>query len=184
MTLIHGAFGRTAGPCTECKQVVGNLARHEPVCRREHDAFYRQSDEGGPEMWRLVERAACHSAPPDSLKPEQRFRDGVTDLAVARVMLHLERGKGIMQGGPTRWRAEEGRIFPPGRPSLAQIVDEMIRTGLVFVENSMQSGISKAVVRPAYVHLSRDGALVCGCEALRTRLVQHPDLADCPICRA
>lgn len=173
---IHD-FGRASGICPRCKRTTGNLAKHEPACKRAHEAFYAPLDD---ETYRQIERAGAHSG------FGEPFRSGITDLDVARVLLHLERGRMIAQGG-SRWVAEKGSPAA-ARGNLARVVDEMIRTGLA-VGLSDRTGVYrfKVVLRAAPVHLrGRTDHLrpSCEAEALRYRIVDHPSLADCPTCLA
>lgn len=176
MTVIQlHEYGRAAGICPVCHLEVGNLARHEPSCRAKHENFYNLSDAD----WMMIERAAAHTV---------QVPDGaVTDLDMARVFLHLERGRSIVQGGgPYRWRAEDGS--PLSRLRVGRTVDEMLRLGLVrAVSVPTGAQIASVVVVPSPVHLrSRTDRLrpSCKAEALRFRLVDHPALADCPDCLA
>jgi len=175
MTVINlHEYGRQAGFCDRCGREVGNLARHEPACKREHEKFFAPTLSDA--QWRLVERAAAHSIP-----------GGYLDLDIARVFVHFERGGMIMQGGgPYRWRAESGS--PLSRIQVGRTVDEMIRTGLAgAVSQHVGNGIYRVHLIPSPVHMRRRGDRLrpkCEAQALRYRLVDHPDLADCPDCLA
>lgn len=175
MTVIQiHQFGRASGICDRCKRPVGNLIRHEAACKRNHEAFYAAPDDA---TWRLIERAGAHSG----FGP--LFRGGITDLDVARVLLHLERGRWIVQGG-SRWLAEKGSPAA-AKGNLAKVVDEMIRTGLATALSDRTGAYSfKVVLTPALVHLRSRLSPSCGAEALRHRIVDHPSLADCPTCLA
>jgi hypothetical protein len=167
MTVTY-LYGRKAGRCSRCKRETGNLARHEPACRKAHEDFFAD------EAWMQTERAAAHSG-------QGGFRNGVTDLDVARVLLSMERGRAIVQGG-SRWLAEQGSPLTGLRGNLVKVVDEMIRTGLARGVSDRTGAYSfKVVLTAAPVHLRGSQ---CGSEALRLRLVDHRDLADCPDCLA
>lgn len=126
-----------------------------------------------PAELRGIERAAAHAVHESALSPEARFRDGVTDLDVARVLRAVESGVRVVQprGLGYRWA---GLDLGPGK--LTVVVREMIRTGLA--ENR------DGLLVPAKVHLDAgDRTPACGgTKALRHRT--HADLAlvDCLGC--
>jgi hypothetical protein len=175
VTQLH-PYGRRSGICPECRTEIGNLPVHVPKCRARFEAFYAEADEN---TWRQTERAAAHSVAGES------FRDGVTDLDVARVLLAIERGAQIVAGGPSRWFCETGN--PLNRTSLARTVDEMIRTGLARASSApVGRDYYSVTLIPAPVHLrSRRDALRarCGNSSLRLRRVDHLELIDCGTCR-
>lgn len=182
MTVIQlHAYGRPSGICPSCHRECGNLVLHVPACERKYRQFYAHATE---QDWMVVERAAAHCGP-DIPEPLQFVR-AVSDLDVARVLLSMERGTEIVQGGPKRWMAMDGS--PLNRTSLSRTVDEMIRTGLARgVSERLSLNLVKVTLSAAPVHLrSPQGRLSPLCEApgLRFRLVDHPDLADCPACLA
>lgn len=175
MTVTY-LYGRKAGTCPRCRRPTGNLSRHEPACRKAHEDFF--ADET---LWVQTERAAAHSG-------QAGFLDGVTDLDVARVLLSMERGRSILQGG-SRWLVEQGSPLTGLRGNLVKVVDEMIRTGLARGVSDRTGAYSfKVVLTAAPVHLrSRTDRLSPLCEVagpLRFRIVDHRDLADCPTCLA
>jgi hypothetical protein len=181
MTVLQlHAYGRGSGICPECHYEVGNLAKHLPACRRRMARFYAQSTE---QDWIAVERAVAHVAP-HGLTPSVRFRRSVTELSVARVFLLLERGVEIVQGGPRRWFCVPAGAM--GVDNLVRAVDEMVCTGLARgVSESLGTQMYRVYLKAAPVHLrsAQDRLMpACDAEAMRFRLVDHPDLADCRAC--
>jgi hypothetical protein len=185
MTVIQlHPYGRGSGICPSCHRETGNLVLHVPACQKRYDAFYARATE---QDWMIVERAAAHCAPdiPESLQ----FVKAVSDLDVARVFLAMQRDTQIQQGGPRRWYAVPMKGEGPlNRTQLSRTVDEMIRTGLArAVSQRLSLNLVKVTLSAAPVHLrSPQGHLspLCGVTGLRFRLVDHPDLADCPACLA
>jgi hypothetical protein len=182
MTVIQlHAYGRPSGICPSCHRECGNLVLHVPACRKRYEAFYARATE---QDWMMVERAAAHCSP--NLPEALQFVRSVGDLDVARVLLSMERGTEIVQGGPKRWMAMDGS--PLNRTSLSRTVDEMIRTGLARgVSERLSLNLVKVRLSAAPVHLqSTQDRLSPSCEVqgLRFRLADHPDLADCPACLA
>ena len=174
-------FGRLGGECLRCGHVVGNLAVHEPKCKREQAEFYSDED------WMAVERAGAHSAPDSELSPSRRLRNKVTDLDVARLLLAMERGVVVRQGGPQRWFIEKPHpLATAGK--LTRTVDEMVLLGLATgVSTMLMPQLVSVVLKAAPVHLrsSEDRwKPKCDAQALRYRIVDHPDLADCANCKA
>jgi hypothetical protein len=131
-----------------------------------------------------IERAAAHCQPEDRLTPEARFRDGITDLDVTRVMLAIERGAVITQSVTGRWYAPSGTHVD--QQSLSRVVNEMIRTGLAVHHLS-------GVLIPTLVHMdswdegmqwrvSACGVAGEGMGPKRVRLHASPGLVDCLAC--
>jgi len=135
---------------------------------------------------RYATRAAAHAREPETLRPAQRFEPYVTDLAVARVMLALERGTEIRRNRLGRWFAPTGS--PLGR-SVSTVVSEMIRTGLV---RDYRNPSGEHVLIPAKTHkrvwdapgVQRSLCLFTGEDLgpMRSRLVDEMDLVDCLEC--
>lgn len=127
-------------------------------------------------------RAAAHSFPNPHLSPEARFQGAVDDLSAARALLAIEGGAGYRRVANGRWHIETGTPVPAGKFSI--IVNELIRTGLLIHH------LSGHLV-PAPVHLAVqigtrwESACAAAGEGMgpkRVRLVDDPDLADCPAC--
>ena len=178
MTVIQlHAYNRGSGICPVCHRETGNIARHVPACERRYAEFYARATE---QDWMVVERAAAHCAP--GIPEELQFVRAVSDLDVARVLLAMQRGTEILQGGPKRWYAIP--FGPLNRTALSRTVDEMIRIGLArAVSERLSASLVKVILSAAPVHLrGRTDRLspLCQAEGLRFRLVDHPDLADCP----
>lgn len=125
-----------------------------------------------------IERASAHSAPEDVLQPAARWDHGINDLAVARVMMAIERGTPITRARNGRWHAPTGS---PLGPSVSIIVNEMIRVGLVVHH------VTGELV-PAHVHLMTEFR-VSACRVpgenmgpKRVRLHADPVIVDCLAC--
>lgn len=131
----------------------------------------------------LVVRASAHVRPADELEPLQRFALGVSEEAVARLLLWLERGTVLHRTRLGRWYAPVGH--PLGR-HVSQVVMEAVRTGLVrhWVDREGDHLV------PAKVHVAgEDGRSLChfageNLGPMRARLVTVSDLAiaDCLDC--
>jgi len=132
-----------------------------------------------------IERASAHAMPASRLTREARFRSGVTDEAVARVLLALERGTTFTQTTHGVWWAPAGTPVPRG---LSTAIQEAIRTGLLIHHHT-------GALVPASVHLGafrQYGAddrfsSVCGTPGehkgpKRVRLVTDPIMVDCLAC--
>jgi hypothetical protein len=137
---------------------------------------------------RYAVRAAAHAAEPSVLRAAQRFAPYVSDLAVARVMLALERGTEIHRNSIGRWFAPIGH--PLGR-QVSTVIQEMIRTGLV---RDYRQPNGEHVLIPAKTHLrvreeltaQHSLCLFAGEDLgpMRARLVDQMDLVDCLECEA
>lgn len=135
---------------------------------------------------RLCDRAAAHSVGEiGRLNLEACFRGGITDLDVARVILAVERGSDIRQGGEARWmlvgREKMNRNF------LSCVVDEMLRTGLAMaLSERVRHEVVAVHIRVAPVHfraLSDDLRPSCHTRVpLRVRRTERRDLVDCVSC--
>jgi len=132
-----------------------------------------------------IERAAAHAAPSSLLTPAARFRGGVTDQDVARLLLALERGVSFTRTRHGGWRVPTGTPVPR---NCSTAIQEAVRTGLLHHHRS-------DVLVLAPVHLGRFeqwGAYdrqvsVCGVAGenmgpKRTRLVADPIMVDCLAC--
>lgn len=130
----------------------------------------------------LIARSGLHAAPADTLRPAQRFQDGVTELDVARVMHELEKGVRLHRSRLGRWAPPAGsRLGNKASPA----VQEMIRTGLVrhWIDRDGDHLI------PAPVHLDL-GDRQSACHfigedlgPMRSRLSADMDLIDCRACQ-
>lgn len=143
---------------------------------------------------RYINRAAAHAAAESVLRPEQRFKRGVTDLAVARVFLAVERGALVYVGTNGQWRISrrdedmrEPAMALTGVGSiLSTVVGEMVRTGLAVSYRSRQ-----LTLIPADTHLRAPGdsrASLCRFTGedmgpMRSRLVDDVNITDCPHCQ-
>lgn len=137
------------------------------------------------ELQTMVAKAGLHAADPTRLKLDARFRGGITDLDVARVILAAERGAGIVADpGPCRWVLMGPERM--GRVMLSRIVEEMIRTGLAAgVSESRGRDLVRVSVRVAPIHLRarrNDLRARCTSRALRLRRTDDPTLVDCVSC--
>lgn len=127
-----------------------------------------------------ITRSGAHTVPVNHEHPETNFRDGVTDLDVARVFYQIERRAEV------RWSAAAARWVSIGMPHTLRLhatVQEMLRTGLA----TERIEDLKRVLRPAAVHLRHLGmprrpACDRGNE-LRFRLIDDDrTLVDCLDC--
>jgi hypothetical protein len=128
-----------------------------------------------PVELRMIERASAHVVA-ESLLPERaRFRDGVTDLDVARIIRALEAGHMVVQPRGLNFRWVAPQVGMEGL-KLNRVVREMLRTGLATNKEG------KLV--PAMVHLAPAGAWAPRCPArpLRVRTLDHPAMVDCLRC--
>lgn len=155
-----------AGLCRECGQETGNLTYHARFCLE-------------PAAVARIARAGAHALPNEKLRREQRYRLGVSDLAVARVLELLERDVTFVRRLTRGWTVRDSRITL----NVPSIVSEMLRMGLAR-EFEDQDGWHLA---PALVHLARDGESACRLDAeklgaRRVRLVDDLTLVDCLNC--
>lgn len=132
----------------------------------------------------LIDRAGAHCVAVPG--PDAQFREGVTDLDVARLMRGLENNPpiSVVRNPVGRWYAESNRFT--GR-SVSNIVGEMIRTGLL---THVHDRAGHHLV-PAKVHLCATDALVTRCREpgegmgpKRVRLATDPVMVDCLACLA
>lgn len=188
MTLIeYQAYGRGSGPCPKCGRTTGNVAKHLKACEARHASLAAEA-ELSPADLRLIERACAHAVHEEVLEPVQRFRNGVSNLDVARLLKALESGAEVIQGGSAGWTVPTGS--PLRRGGLAKTVQEALRTGLVHaVSKPTGPGVRRVWIVPADVHLTdRWDNLqpACGPGAgdgsRRWRLVRNREWADCPAC--
>lgn len=178
---------KRAKPCRRCG--LPNLGRHDEFCREAHAHLSALADLS-PEDARAVGRASAHAVHEELLEPAVRFREGVTDLDVARLLRALEAGAEVVQGGRAGWTVPTGS--PLRRGNLAKTVNEAVRLGLAVAEPYwVTASIVRTKVRPVDVHLrSQWDNLRPACEddfdvwrpPQRYRLVSEPGWADCPRC--
>lgn len=159
-----------SGRCRHCNRESGNVTLHERYCLE-------------PAVLARVERAGAHAVPNNQLRPTQRFRQGVTDLDVARVLELLERGAPFVRrdGGAARgWHLRDPRV----RLETHVIVNDMLRTALAreFWDDDGWHLV------PALVHLN-DGRGQTACRVdgetfspRRVRLLADLALVDCLNC--
>lgn len=134
-----------------------------------------------------VIRAGAHSTEPQKLMPEARFRDGVTDLDMARLLLALERGIPIVMKG-YRWTAP---AHSPLLAKLASTVSEGIRLGLVHqaaVPTGPHTVVQRAVAAPVHLRSAHDpDRPACpqprGLKRYRLMNVEDLRYVDCSVCR-
>lgn len=140
-------------------------------------------------------RAGAHAVDESVLRTAQRWHHGVTDLAVARVMLALE------YHHVRPYRSRLGRwLVPAGSPlaghtfNLSPVIGEMVRTGLV---RHWQDRNGDHLI-PAPVHLLGRSMVFPGLIAthsaclfvgedmgpMRSRLVEDLSLVDCLACES
>lgn len=129
-----------------------------------------------------IARAGAHACPSSLLTPDARWRLGVTDEAVARVLLAVERGTPIEAARNGRWFAPVGSGL--NGALLSKTVQECIRTGLL-------AHLPTGELVPATVHLeqwevdrwvSRCRTVGEGMGPKRVRLVGDPTMVDCLAC--
>lgn len=137
----------------------------------------------------LITRAGAHSLAETRLAPVQRFRDGVTDLDVARLIHRIERGTTIVPSSPGCWTVLAG----PNAliPHLSRVVREAMRVGLVH-EDTVRTApdVVRTILVAAPVHLRHPrlvrGQTACTASARvpygRFRTLPDVDLVDCSAC--
>lgn len=187
MSLIeYQAYGRGAGPCPKCGRETGNVAKHLKACERKHEELAAEA-ELSPEDRRAVERAVAHARHDEVLEPAARFRNGVEDLDVARLLRAIEAGTEVYQGGVSGWTVAKGG--PLFRRGLACIVQEALRTGLVHaVSVPTGPGVRRVFIVSANVHLTDPWDNLrpaCGGSedpSRRYRLVRNRTWVDCRAC--
>ena len=132
-------------------------------------------------------RAGAHAAEPAKLHPAARFRDGVTDLDMARILLALDRGVPIVMKG-YRWTVP---AHSPLLAKLASVMSEGIRLGLIHsaIEKTGPN-THRQVAVAAPVHLrSADNPDRPACPRpkgiKRFRLMNAEGIryVDCPACK-
>jgi hypothetical protein len=133
-------------------------------------------------------RAGLHAVPAACLAEEASFREGVTDVEIARLLLALERGARVVQSQQRTWHCPDKPYFLGRRRR--HVIKEALRTGLAADHDGR--------LQPAPVHLA-DAVhhLVPACarwfvlspvpsylDCLRYRLTYRGalDLADCELC--
>jgi hypothetical protein len=185
MSVIH--FHPHSAVCPECGRETGNIARHEPICRRKRAEAMAGELPLSPEERRLVERACAHAVFEELLEPERRFANGVTDLDVARLLKVLESGGVVVQGGRSGWTVPTGSPLHKG--GLAKTVQETIRLGLVTaLSEPVGPQIRRVYLVPADVHLrspwdNLSPACASTAKGLkRHRLVRNRQWVDCRAC--
>lgn len=157
--------GNVITECPACFLPVANQGNHRRACIPADPA-----DRG------LVLRAGCHAATWRYLAPDARFRNRVSNLDVARLMLLLDRGVEVCRGGNVGW------TIPTGSPlggHLTRVAEEALRTGLAYPDGLLKA----APVHARHATYSSRPA----CEerlALRHRILggQEIDLVDCEVC--
>lgn len=160
------------GRCERCGRETGNLARHQKFCKR------------GVVVEVRVIRAGAHAQPESTLRPDQRFAYGVTEVDVARVLYSLESGVRPYRTIQGRWVAPKGTPLEGMGSHLSASVNEMIRTGLL---RHCRTRDGDRLV-PARVHLlGADGLSACHFTGetlgpMRSRLESKPDAVDCLAC--
>lgn len=135
-----------------------------------------------------IVRAGAHATNPEDLPPEARFRDGVTDLDMARLLLAVERGVPIVMQG-YRWTCPS---HSPLRARLASTVSEGIRLGLLHqasVPTGPHTRVQTAVAAPVHLRSATDPdrpACPQPRSFKRYRLMSAADIryVDCTACRA
>lgn len=161
----------------------GGYSRHRGACGRDRTAFELQA--GTPADLRRIERAGAHGVHAELLEPEFRLGRGVSDLDVARLMLALESGVQVIQGGRGGWTTR-GSGALARKAGLPVVVDEAIRLGLVrAVSELVGPSVHRVYVVPAPVHLrSPWDNLAPACPRLpgRYRLVKNRLWVDCKAC--
>lgn len=133
---------------------------------------------------RLIDRSACHALA-DGLGPA--FRNGVTDLDAARLILRLEQGIIVVpaKGGRSWHTVPRGERMPP----LTRVVEECLRLGLV-VRDAIETGpgVRRIQLAAAPIH-RRLAPNTTRCNAsrlrpgLRWRTTLDRDLVDCFACK-
>jgi hypothetical protein len=139
----------------------------------------------------LVVRAGAHAAPDYELPASAQFRDGVSDLDVARLILRIERGAAVVAGSSGRsWHTvPRGFRMPP----LTRVVNEALRVRLVrldAVRTGPHTVRQQLACAPVHVRdFTRTGRRRTACAAwlsepfVRYRTVDDPGLADCIACK-
>jgi hypothetical protein len=187
--------GPRGGVCRYCKKEVGGVVIHERHClKRDNEAELAR-------MESFLSRAAAHTRLPQDTPVSQRWRNKVTDEDVAAVLYAIEsEGMDIRRSPLTgRWLADTS-VMPWNANRkrqglgvhLSNVINEMIRTGLVthWVERTPGEDIDHLV--PARVHLADpDDPRYSACRwpmedvgPMRTRLTRDLALVDCLECEA
>jgi len=133
---------------------------------------------------RLIDRAVCHSLA-DGIGPA--FRNDVTDLDAARLILRLEQGVIVVpaKGGRSWHTLPRGQRMPP----LTRVVQECLRLGLVSRDTiETGPGVRRIQLAAAPIH-RRLAPNTTRCSAsmlrrgLRWRTTLDQDLVDCFACK-
>jgi len=133
---------------------------------------------------RLIDRSACHALA-DGIGPA--FRNGVTDLDAARLILRLEQGVIVVpaKGGRSWHTLPRGQRMPP----LTRVVEECLRLGLV-ARDTIETGPGVRRIQLAAAPIHRRLAVnttLCSASntlpGLRWRTTLDADLVDCFTCR-
>lgn len=138
----------------------------------------------------LIERAGAHAVAECLLAEAARFRDGVTDLDVSRLIHRIERGQTFVPAAaPGCWTLLTGR--GPRFTGLSRVVREAMRVGLVH-EDTVRTGpdVVRTILVAAPVHLRHPtlvrGQTACTASAQvpygRFRTLPDRDLVDCSAC--
>ena len=161
--------------CPGCSITTSNLNRHALVCTAPYSTT----------AGRLRLLAGLHGATPETLAPEARFANGVTDLAVARLLYALEGGTLVLQRGDSWTAPFAPRLLYSALPAVAR---EAVRTGLAVPALAVAGRHSWPVLAPGPVHLRAAASLsrpACGdVAALRHRLIGggYSDMVTCEAC--
>lgn len=135
---------------------------------------------------RAAIRAAAHSAHESVLRAAQRWQEGVTDEAAARVLLALEYYRiRPYRNAAGRWYAPSGSALAGLNRGLGPVVGEMIRTGLV--RHWIDREGDHLIPAPVHYRVDRHSACLFVGEdmgPMRARLVDRLDLVDCLACES
>lgn len=134
----------------------------------------------------LVLRSTAHVLAVSETPPVLRFRDGVTELDAARLILSVERGAVIVQAVSGRsWHAVPRRA---GRAPLTRIVEQCLHFGLVYRDSVITGPALRRIQLGAPpIHLRTDHGLACRADMVvlgrRWRSLADPRLVDCLACK-
>lgn len=136
----------------------------------------------------LIIRAGAHAVDPEKLPEDARFRSGVTDLDMARLIRAIEKGLVVYLAG-YKWSCQPERS--PVSKGLSATVNEGIRTGLiaqVVIRTGMHTVQQRAVAAPVHLRSKADlDRPACHAPGglKRYRLMNREDAryVDCLACR-
>lgn len=185
-------LGARAGTCDICGRLTGSLSKHRPACARRSGRLPLATPVTMTEE-ALILRAGTHAMHQHLLSPQARLQGGVSDLHVARLIHHLEKGGSVLPS--PSWRswvlegADEKKLWR--KPSITRVVQECLRLGLVRTATELTApSVYRTQVVPALTHArsgtdhTRPACRAYDPHTLRWRLLDRDHLmyVDCQAC--